>query len=321
MYKLKSKEIDITYYLIDMSWSGDLEQAGRKLNFKIAYNTLKKDKQWSNLNLKLGDEVELFYIDDITKVQYKIFKGKIFLQQRSSNSYTMEFVAYDDLIYLAKSKTTAKYTNVKIADIVASVCNTFNIQTGILCDDCKKYSADFIADSMTGSEIIFKSMEIMKAWTGWKYNCYVADDNGTQKLNIVRADTLIDNFSLTDVSNVMNASHSVSVEDMINQVCIVDDNGNITNYIKNEDDIKNYGLLQDVYKIDNKKDTQTFAKALLKSVKENSSINAIGDFRCISGFAVEIQEEQLKGKFLIISDEHSFSNNQHTMNLTLQYLS
>ncbi len=321
MYKLKSKEIDITYYLIDMSWSGDLEQAGRKLNFKIAYNTHDKDKQWSNLKLKLGDEVELFYIDDITKVQYKIFHGKIFLQNGASNSYTMEYVAYDDLIYLAKSKNTAKYSNVSISDIVTDICNKFNLQVGNLCDDCSNYKAEFIADSMTYTEILKKCIEIMKAQTKMNYNCYICDDNNTQKFNVVRADTLIDNFSLTDVSNVMNASHSASIEDMINQVAIVDDNGNITNYIKNEDDIKNYGLLQDVYKIDNKKDTQTFAKALLKSVKENSSINAIGDFRCISGFAVEIQEEQLKGKFLIISDEHSFSNNNHTMNLTLQYLS
>ena len=320
MYKLKSNNIDVTPYLIEMSWSGDLEQAGRKLNFKIAYTTSNKDSIWSNLFLKVGDKVDLLYIDDLTQKQFKIFHGTIFLQQRNSNSYTMEFVAYDNLIYLAKSKTTAKYTNVKIADIVTSVCNTLGVTVGNLCDDCKKYSADFIADSMTGSEIIFKSMEIMKAWTGWKYNCYMSDDNSTQKMNIVRADTVIDNFKITDTTNLTNATHSISIEDMINQIAILDNNGNITGYFKNEDDISKYGLLQEVYKVDNKQDTQTMAKALLKRVKENSSLSAIGNYQCISGFAVEVQEEQIKGRFLIVADEHNFSNNQHTMNLTLNYI-
>ena len=59
MYKLKSNNIDVTPYLIEMSWSGDLEQAGRKLNFKIAYTTSNKDSIWSNLFLKVGDKVDL----------------------------------------------------------------------------------------------------------------------------------------------------------------------------------------------------------------------------------------------------------------------
>ena len=41
---------------------------------------------------------------------------------------------------------------------------------------------------------------------------------------------------------------------------------------------------------------------------------------CIAGFAVEIEEEQLKGIFSIESDEHSISGNTHTMDLTLNYI-
>lgn len=35
---------------------------------------------------------------------------------------------------------------------------------------------------------------------------------------------------------------------------------------------------------------------------------------------IEVQEEQLKGKFFIKSDTHNFSGNVHTMDLTLEYM-
>jgi hypothetical protein len=232
----------------------------------------------------------------------------------------MSFVAYDNLIYLAKSKMTVKFSQCLISDCITQVCNTLGVMVGNLCEDTKKYKVDMVCDNMSGSEIIKKAMETCKAWTGWKYHIYMADDKGTQKVNVVRADTVIDNFKITDVTNLLTCSHSASIEDMVNQVAIADEHGNITGYIKNAEDISKYGLLQEVYKVDKKQDTATMAKSMLKKVTENSSLSAIGNIQCISGYAVEIQEEQLKGKFLISSDSHKISNNNHEMNLTLSYI-
>ena len=111
-----TKQQDITTYLTEMRWSGDLGQAGRRMNFTIAYTTVKKDGAWKNLHIDLGDRVELVYTDALKQARYKIFSGKVFLQSRNSESYTMEFVAYDDMIYLAKSKMTYKFDAVSIAD-------------------------------------------------------------------------------------------------------------------------------------------------------------------------------------------------------------
>ena len=72
--------------------------------------------------------------------------------------------------------------------------------------------------------------------------------------------------------------------------------------------------------MDNKQDTQASAKAMLKSVSEHSEAEALGNIQCIAGYAVEIQEEQLKGNFLIISDSHTIENSRHMMKLTLRYL-
>ena len=320
MFILKNKDIDITSYVTEIKWSGDLNQAGRKLNFTIAYTTNAKDSVWKNADISLGDRINLYYIDATSQEQFCIFSGKVFLQSRNSESYTMEFVAYDNLIYLAKSKMTYKFTDAVIVDAIKTVGLTLGVTIGEFCDDAKKYKISCIADGMTGSEIINKCLETLKAWTGWKYHVYMTDNNGQQVLNVVRADTVIDDFVITDTKNLTSASHSASIEDMRNQICIVDENGNITGYIKNNDDIKKYGCLQDIYKVDNKQNTQTMARSMLKRVKETSQISALGNYQCISGFAVEIEEEQIKGKFLIETDEHIISNNNHTMTLTLNYI-
>lgn len=309
---------DVSNYVINVSWGGSLQEAGRKLEFSIAYTTL--DKAFVNAQISLGDRVELSVVDEKTKKAVPVFNGVVFMQSRNSYTYTMDFVAYDNLIYLAKSKMTAKYTDCLISDVITNVCDTLGVTVGELCQDASTYKIDMVADSMTGTEIIKKCMEQMKAWTGWNYNAFMLYKDGAQKLNVVRADTVIENFKVTAETNLTSAKHSASIEDMINQVAILDANGNITGYVKNEDDIKAYGLLQEVYKADPKQDTETAAKSMLKKITENSSISALGNIQCISGYAVEIQEEQLKGKFLIISDSHKFESNQHTMDLSLSYI-
>ena len=58
----KPENTDLTGWLISATWSGDVEQAGRKLEFDLAYTT--RDKAWQNPELELGDEVLLSSIDD-----------------------------------------------------------------------------------------------------------------------------------------------------------------------------------------------------------------------------------------------------------------
>lgn len=73
-------------------------------------------------------------------------------------------------------------------------------------------------------------------------------------------------------------------------------------------------------RVGNPWDNVTAAKALLKAPKEESSLKALGNIQCISGYAITVQEEQMKGKFAIKSDTHHFENGIHTMDLTLEYI-
>lgn len=306
--------VDLTPWIISYEWSGDLEQAGRKLNFKIAYTT--KDQAWTNPTVNLGDEVMLYCIDPTAGGQFDLFHGKIFMQSRESSSYEMEFVAYDKLIYLAKSKYTLKFSKAPVKDVLSTVASKAGLTLGRVADDLT-YTVDFVADGMTGTEIIKKALEQGRKKSGKSYHIYL---DAQDRLNVVRADTIIQGYAITDMTNLATASHSASIEDMVNRVEITDKDGHVIGAVTNSDDVKAYGTIQSVYKVDNKQDTQASAKALLKSVSEHSEVEALGNIQCIAGYAVEIQEEQLKGNFLIVSDSHTIENNRHMMKLTLRYL-
>ena len=94
------KSSDLTGCLISAAWSGDVEQAGRKLEFDLAWTT--KDKAWTNPTLELGDKVQLSFTDEKTQKSFPLFEGTIFARSRESASSTMHFTAFDDIIYLAK---------------------------------------------------------------------------------------------------------------------------------------------------------------------------------------------------------------------------
>lgn len=320
LWNLK-KNKEITPYMTSCTWSGALECAARSVDFAIAYTTPKKDAAFQNLKIELGDRVQLRFIDNNMQ-EFKLFEGNVFLRNRNSESYTMEFKSYDDMIYLAKSDIQMKFSKMPGADIIRQVCGPFGINVGTIHEDFN-ISCDFIADGMTATEAINKCMQICEAQYGYKYKAVMLPDkNGKQVLNVVRADgtDTVANYKIGDTTNLERAQHGESIEDMVNQVAIVNDNGDISGYIKNEDDIKKYGLIQKIYKHNQKEDAETEAKLLLQKVKEHSSLVALGNIQCVSGYVVEVEEEQIKGKFMIISDSHKIERGQHHMELTLEYV-
>ena len=90
-FDLLASDKTIMHYVTKLTWSGSLDQAGRRCDFTIGYT--KKDKAWQNLDIKLGDTVKLTYEDLLTKKKYVLFVGKVFMQSRASESYEMDFVS------------------------------------------------------------------------------------------------------------------------------------------------------------------------------------------------------------------------------------
>ena len=313
--------VEFTEYVTSCTWQGSLEEAGRSIDFEIAYTSASKDKDFIKLKIELGDRIQLKYKEKEGNT-FLLFEGNVFLANRNSESYTMSFKAYDDFIYLAKSEMQAKFSNKSAADIVKQVCSTLGVKVGTIHEDLN-VKCDFISDGMTGSEIIKKALDNCIAWYGYRYKAViVSNESGEQVLNVVRAykDDVVENFKISDTTTLIGAEHGSSIEDMVNQVQIVNDNGDPIGYIKLNEEINKYGLLQKVYKYDSKQNTENAAKLMLQKVKEHSTLSAVGNFKCISGFVIEVEEEQIKGEFMIIADTHKIENNQHRMDLTLDYI-
>ena len=341
MFLFKHDDKDISSLVEHVNMADDADQAARSCEFTIAYNT--KDELLEKEDIKLGDTFYVFYQDETeqpttganstggtttsttgettdtanTSKRIEVFRGKVFYRERDTSNVVMRFTAYDNLIYLAKSKTTRKFKNITVADTITQVVNELGLTLGELPEIST--AVDFIADTKTGIEIIKQALGYEKATTGKVYSLVMNEG----LLNVVLKGTGItgdDDFKITDDTNLEKTTYSESVEDMVNQIMIVDKDGNTSSYVTVDDQVSAYGMIQDVYKIDEKQNTQTQAGAKLKGITYKCSLSAIGDVRCKSGYCINVKDEQLWGKFFIKSDRHEIAGNVHKMDLELEYV-
>lgn len=329
----KGERTDITHLVAKFSWSGDKEEAARKLEFSYAYNP--KDISFPNYLIDLGDHIEVT-IDD-----YKIFTGRVFFRKRNTNDCTYDITCYDLLIYLAKSKVSLVFNATNVVDAFKRVCAEVEVPVGKLPDISTV--VNFMADKKTCTEVFKMLFERTKADIKKDYTAILLADG----INLIEKGTIIEKYTARDTYDVISSSHSESIENMVNRVKIVDAAGNVIRVDNNDELIKKYGIFQDIYKNQpppkekkapkkkSKKTTTTSttpkkpkfpvdnvakAKAKIKGIKMESSISALGNIQCIAGYSIVIEEEQLKGVFFIKSDTHTFENNVHTMELNLEYV-
>lgn len=317
---------DITHYICsECTWSGDDEQAARKFEFNIAYTTAEKDSTFINIDIKLGGFIYVYWKEEGDPIE--IFEGRIFYKKRNSNSYQFSFTAYDDAIYLAKSRIQKYFDNVTVTNAIKQICSEIGIPVSENIPNIETV-VTMIADRKTCTETFRMLFEKAKADSTKLYahqqrnNYTVVCING--EITIVKQGETISDFTITDTINLIDAEHSESIENMINRVKAVDEVGNICQVFTVEDDVIHYGMFQDIYKMEKPKQGESVdnikaAKARLKTVNDESSLKALGSIQCITGYCVMVQEEQLKGKFFIKSDTHKFNDDRHTMDLTLVY--
>ncbi|HEX3030376.1 MAG TPA: hypothetical protein VHT34_14015, partial [Clostridia bacterium] len=107
---LKNKKI--TQFVTSIAWSGDYQQAARKLELSIAVSYL--DINHPVISISLGDMVKMFDDDGS-----ELFRGYVFSKEKSNTSNEMSFTVYDGLIYLLKSKGTYNFKKLTPEQITA----------------------------------------------------------------------------------------------------------------------------------------------------------------------------------------------------------
>lgn len=299
---------DITDYVTSIEWSGSKPQCTRKLGIQVV--NAPYDKNIKQLNIKLGETLYL-YSDDM-KTEY--FRGFVTERERSSQTGTITYTAYDIGYYLTKSSATYNFKGKTAETITKVVCDDFKIPVGslaktghsqkLIVKNCKIY--DIIMKAYTQAHQVNKKLYMVKASKG--------------KLSVVEYGATICTYELTEDTNIYKSSYKESLSNMVNKVKIYDGDGKQIGVVESKSNQK-YGIFQKTYTKEKDKNATTAAKSLLTGIEKTATIEAIGMMQAVTGNGITIVDSAtgLKGLFWIIADTHKWVKGVHTMTLSLEF--
>lgn len=304
----QKEDQDLSHLLTACTWSGSRLQVARQLSF--TYTQDDRDRLVPNIPIDCGYTIHGYNDEDM---ENPVFVGNVYSVERDRQKFSVQVLTRDHLHVLTRSKSTRKFVDALPEDIAAGIC----AEQGVLPSEFVKTGipVSFIAANKTGYQII------MAAYTeASKKNkkLYHPIMNGV-KLDIIEKGTLIEDFEAISGQNMTDSRYKKSIEQLINKIQIVDEQGNPTETITEDEQIQRYSMFQDIYKVDPNKDTQTEARKLLKKPEESGSIVVLGDYRVKSSYSIKITDSLFTGKFWVKSDTHTFEDGKHEMKLELEF--
>lgn len=302
------KNQDISKLVKDVRWSGSRTEVARKLEFNLTQDD--RDPQWPVIDFDNGYTVIAY--DDSGN---EFFQGNIYRYKRSRADSNVYIMCWDHLHVLKASKMTKQYEDALPEDITQELCRQLGVQAGNIAQTGE--SVSFIANNKTGYQIIMMAYTEAHKKNGKLYQPIM---NGT-KLDVIEKGTLIDNYILDSKSNMVNSEYEESIERLIDKVVLLDEQGNITGEETNDEYIEKYSSFQTTYKVDPNKDTKKEVEAIFKrnKVERSGHITALGDYRVVSSYSIQVTDGIFNGVFWIKQDTHFFRNGQHEMKLELEY--
>jgi len=124
-------------------------------------------------------------------------------------------------------------------------------------------------------------------------------------------------------SNLISASTTESIENMVNAVKIYDQNDNFVREVTDSETIKLYGRLQEILKQSQTDDKAAAAQKLIDNggVSQKITIDSLGNIANITGGTVVVQEPYtgIYGLFFIDSDTHEWKRGQYYNKLVINF--
>lgn len=305
-----------------VTWSGDTQQASRKLDVKIS-NTINGRSR--ALNIQKGSEIRF------TSKGEELFRGMIFADKLDSSGQ-MSITAYDENIFLTKNKDSKKFVKKTATAIIKSLCSEFGIAVGNVVDTGYIIPKLILRDK-TLWEMMVTALTVTYHQTGRKY--FIFAKGG--KLNVSARKDVVAKINLETGLNILDASYSASIEEMRTKVKVVgevksgkDSKGNetkkeISATAKDDKLITKFGLMQHMENMSGdvtKSQIEQRAKELLKQlavITDEATLNCLGVDEVTSGGAVYAYEPMtgIQGGFYVSSDSHTWQSGNHTMNISL----
>lgn len=289
-------------------WETQRKGIQGKLSFKMMFD---------NINFEEGDLVQF-------KVNKKnVFSGFIFSMKNDKDD-VIDVICYDQLRYL-KNKDTYKIENQTANEVITMIANDFNLKCGAL--ENTQFKIEYkIEDNQTLFDIIQNALDLTLTNTNNLYVFY--DDFGNLTLKHIqnmKTNILIDGDSIQDYSFSTSIDNNVynqiklaysNKDEQVREIYIEKDSNNI----------KKWGLLQYFENINEKSNAANKVQSLLKLYNQKSKSlslkNVCGSTEIRAGSLVAIsltvRNEKLHNYMLVESCKHEFSENNHTMDLTVK---
>lgn len=309
---------EITPVCKSVELSASLDQPARKCSFTMAYSIT--DDNQPRVQIGPGTLISIVLED-----YGEIFRGEVVDRTLESSNQEETFTCYDYMRFIMKSSTSMNIKNMTPESVAAKACEEVNIAPG-----------DIIATGMPINRVCPD-----KNYYNIIMECYseASKQNGKQyipimkcdKLSIIEKGQVISDYVLqsskTDTynNNVIDMSYKDSLENMINKVKIFDSDGNYVDEVENSGLVKSYGVFQTTYSVEEDKDPYTVAQNKLYGFDEEIEIEALGNYSCLTGYAVKTKIWYLdilsNATVYINTDTHTWEcgTGKYTMKLTVSF--
>lgn len=301
---------DISNACTRIIWKGSASEASRSVDFD--YINAPYDNTINLPSIATGD-----YISLEDSKEGEVFFGQIFGVEKSSQTGTITFTAYDMMKHLLESTGQYNFKNLTAEAITSQVCADIQVPIRHLHPTGVNI-ASMICDKMKMYDIVMAAYTKAHKITGDKYFTMIYK----RGLGVYKTEWAVKGFILSESTNIYASSISESMGDIKNKVLIFDDKGKQIGEVKDDGSIKKFGIFQEIYSKEEGIDPNTGAKNLLKVQPAQSiKISAVGDINCLSCYFVEVKDTAtgLSGKYWIASDSHTFENGTHKMELELRF--
>lgn len=301
--------VDISHLAPTITWSGDYQQCSRSLEFGLLSSPT--DKSIPAVKCELGNAVTL--MEDNTT----LFEGFVFSRQKSTQDSVIDISCFDRGFYLKKNKSSYKFMNSTPEAITKRIASDFGFTLGEVAVTGQKINRNFFGTSLY--EIIQTVYTLASAADKKKYLTVFRGS----KLCVIEKKISASTLVLEGGSNLMDASTSESVENMINQVAVYNSNDQLVRTVKNANEITLYGVMQEYLKQQEGVDSSAQAQKLLdeNGVEQKITVENLGNTANVTGGTVVVREPYtgLYGLFYIDSDTHTWKNGIYLNKLVVNF--
>lgn len=302
---------DISRMVDAVRWSGDYQQIARTLNFGIISSAA--DKSVPVADCPLGCAVRLVVNGEA------LFDGIIRSRTKSTEGKTIDITCYDRGFELRRNKVLKTYSGKTPRAIVTELASLFGIETGDVADPGVPITRNFVTGNDSIDDVVRTAYTLASRTTRKQYHIGFRG----RKLYVTEKQVNNQTLVIQGGGNLIAASTTESVENMVNAVQIYDKNNRFVQELKNREYIKLYGRLQEIVRQAGNDDKRSEAQKLLDEggIEQKITVDCLGNVANITGGAAVLQEPHtgLYGLFYIDGDTHEWKRGQYYNKLVLNF--